>query len=181
MSIDKITAQLGQFSNDKERKMPPVELWDPPYCGEIDITIKLNGDWTYNGSVFKRMALVKLFASVLKKEADEYFLVTPVEKVKIQVEQSPFLLTKWAWQDNEQTQMLVCTNLDDEFMVNDEHPVVLDESGELYITVRRNLMAKVHRNVFYQWVEAAREVKTNKGTELVLRSANIEFSLGVID
>ena len=180
MSLEKISEQLGAVSNEKASKIPPVELWDPPYCGQIDITIKANGDWFYNGTVFKRLPLVKLFASVLKKEEDDYFLVTPVEKVKITVEQAPFVLTQWKWQNPEQTIMVVSTNVDDEFILDVHHPLAFDEQGDLVVTVRRNLQAKIHRNVFYQWVEIAREVETTKGTELIFTSADCNFSLGKI-
>lgn len=180
MSLEKISEQLNTLSNEKISKTPPVELWDPPYCGEIDITIKSNGDWFYNGTIFKRLPLVKLFASVLKKEEDDYFLVTPVEKVKITVEQSPFVLTQWKWQDLQQTIMTVSTNVDDEFILDKHHPLTFDDKGDLVVTVRRNLQAKVHRNVFYQWVEIAKEVETTKGTELMFTSADCNFSLGKI-
>lgn len=180
MSLESITSQLGVLSDDKSFKIPPVELWDPPYCGEINIHIKANGNWTYNNSIFKRMRLVKLLASVIKKEGDDYFLVTPVEKIKITVEQAPFILTKWAWQGTEQTNMVVCTNVGDEFVLDEEHPITFDEQDEMYVTVRRNLVAKVHRNVYYQWVEMANEVETEKGTELVFNSAHVQFSLGIL-
>lgn len=178
MSLDKISTQLG----GTHTKMPPVELWNPPYCGEIDIQIKANGDWFYGGSVIKRLPLVKLFASVLIKEVNsdvvEHFLVTPVEKVKIQVDDAPFLLTQWRWLDANENIMQVCTNLDDEFPLDAEHPLIVTDSGDLYVTVRRNLLAKVHRNVYYQWADIAQELVTENGTELVISSANCQFSLG---
>ena len=178
MSLDKISTQLG----GTHTKMPPVESWNPPYCGEIDIQIKANGDWFYQGGIFKRLALVKLFASVLIKEVnknvDEYFLVTPVEKLKINVDDAPFVLTQWQWSDENHNIMQVCTNLDDEFPLDAEHPLIVTENGDLYVTVRRNLLAKVHRNVYYQWADIAQETTTENGTELMLSSANCKFSLG---
>lgn len=180
MSLDKISAQLA----GNKKSLPPVESWNPPYCGEIDIQIKANGDWFYNGTIFKRLPLVKLFASVLIKEINsdviEYFLVTPAEKVKIQVEDAPFLLTQWHWLDEEKTIMQVSTNLDDEFILNAQHPLMVTQSGDLYVTVRRNLTAKVHRNVYYQWADIAEETITEKGTELLFSSANCQFSLGML-
>ncbi len=180
MSLDKISTQLG----GTHTKVPPVESWNPPYCGEIDIQIKANGDWFYGGSVIKRLPLVKLFASVLIKEVNsdvaEHFLVTPVEKVKIQVDDAPFLLTQWRWFDADEKIMQVSTNLDDEFLLDAEHPLTVTESGDLYVTVRRNLLAKVHRNVYYQWADIAQEVETKNGTELILSSADCQFSLGIL-
>ena len=178
MSLDKISSQLVGNKNS----LPPVESWNPPYCGEINIQIKANGDWFYDGGIFQRLSLVKLFASVLIKERNrdvtEYFLVTPVEKVKIQVDEAPFVLTQWYWLDKEQTIMQVSTNLDDEFILNAEHPLMVTESGDLYVTVRRNLLAKVHRNVYYQWADIAQEIVTENGTELLFSSAGCQFSLG---
>jgi len=180
MSLEQISQQLAASETTGKQKIPPVESWDPPYCGEIDIQIKTDGSWFYNGSIFKRINLVKLFASVLKKEQDEYFLVTPVEKVKIAIEDAPFVLTQWQWQDNSQQAMVVSTNLDDEFILDKNHPLIISESGDLYITVRRNLVAKVHRNVYYQWVELASEVNTKQGKELVFTSSGHSFSLGCL-
>jgi len=184
MTLEKISAQLNKLTDDK-KTLPPVETWNPPYCGEIDLQIKPNGDWFSGGTVFKRLSLVKLFASVLWREVennrDEYFLVTPVEKVKIVVEDAPFVLTQWAWQDENQSIMTVTTNLDDEFVLDENHPLTVNDNGELYLLVRRNLFAKIHRNIYYQWADIAKEVVTENGTELIFISAEQEFSLGTID
>lgn len=179
MSLEKISSQI---SSQQNKKLPPIESWNPPYCGEIDMQVKANGDWFYEGGIFKRLALVKMFASVLLREVEEdrneYYLVTPVEKIKITVEDAPFVLTQWHWQDENQTNMVVSTNLDDEFVLNKEHPVTINDQGELYVLVRRNLLAKVHRNVYYQWVDLAQEVITEKGTELMISSSGYKFSVG---
>jgi len=184
MSLEKISAQLSNQGKGQSKKLPPIEDWNPPYCGEIDLQVKSNGDWFYGGTIFKRLSLVKLLASVLwreiENERDEYFLVTPVEKIKITVDDAPFVLTQWAWQNENKSVMTVSTNLADEFILDKEHPIILNEAGELYVIVRRNLLAKVHRNVYYQWIDLAKEVETKNGTELVFSSAEYEFSLGVI-
>jgi len=178
MSLEVISSQLKSQGTG----LPPVESWNPPYCGEIDIHIKTNGDWFHEGSIFKRLPLVKMFASVLIKEVnnevEEYFLVTPVEKVKIQVDDAPFVLTQWHWLDEKETVMQVTTNLGDEFTLNEEHPLTVNDKGDLYVTVRRNLTAKVHRNVYYQWADMAQEQQTNNGTKLMFTSAKCQFVLG---
>lgn len=178
MSLDKISTQLSH----NMQQLPPVEQWDPPYCGDIDIQIKNNGDWFHNGSVFKRLALVKLFASVLIKEEKnnvcDYFLITPAEKVKITVDDVPFVITQWQWQDEQQSLLQVTTNLDDVFTLGKENPVTINAEGELYVLVRRNLQAKVHRNVYYQWIAMAHEIVTAQGTELFINSDGCQFSLG---
>lgn len=181
MSLENLSSQLSKSSNNQSAKVPPVELWDPPFCGDIDLQIKADGTWFYNGTPFKRMALVKLFASVLKKENDDYFLVTPVEKVGITVEDQPFILTQWHWADDSKKVMVVRTNLDDEFELNADHSLSVTDDGALNIRVRRNLVAKVHRNVYYQWVDIAREVTQNGYLELVIQSGDYVMSLGRLE
>jgi len=185
MSLANLSAQISQLTGGKNKSLPPIETWSPAYCGEIDIQVKANGDWFYGGTIFKRLPLVKLFASVLLREVEgernEYFLITPVEKVKITVEDAPFVLTQWVWQDKAQSIMTVTTNLGDEFNLDSSHVLTINTNGELYINVRRNLLAKVHRNVYYQWAELATEKKNRDSTELVFYSAGCEYSLGKID
>ena len=180
MSLEIITQQLSSNAL-KSKTTPPVEDWHPEYSGEMDLQIKANGDWFYQGTIFKRANLVKLLASVIKMENDEYYLVTPVEKLKITVDDVPFVLTEWYWQDKSQTTMCAKNNVGDEFILDSNHPLFINKAGELYVTVRRNLLAKVHRNVYYQWIDLAKEVSTKNGTELIFTSANCEFSLGIID
>lgn len=180
MSLEQLSQHLQHSATSKE-KLPPVELWDPPYCGEIDINITADGRWLYQGSEFKRLSLVKLFASVLKKEGDDYFLVTPVEKVKIVVDDAPLILTQWQWQDQNKQTMVVTTNVDDVFTLSEQHPLIINEQGQLYVTVRRNLVAKVHRNVYYQWIDLAQERTCKNRTELIFTSQGHQFSLGYID
>ncbi|WP_114324924.1 DUF1285 domain-containing protein [Candidatus Colwellia aromaticivorans] len=180
MSLEAITNQLSSKGISSKSKIPPVEDWNPEYCGEMDLQIKSNGDWFYTGTIFKRAKLVKLLASVLKMEGDEYYLVTPVEKIKITVEDAPFVLTEWYWHDESQTTMCVKNNVGDEFVLDAQHPISANEVGELYVIVRRNLLAKIHRNIYYQWIDIAKEVQTKNGTELVFISAGCEFSLGVV-
>lgn len=178
MSLDKIIAQIKQ----NNQSLPPVEQWNPAYCGEIDIEIKADGSWYYNDSIFKRMSLVKLLASVLKLENDEYFFVTPIEKIKISVADVPFVITQWRWLENcAEPTMLLTTNLGDELLLDAEHPLVVNDDGVLYVTVRRNLKARVHRNVYYQWIDQAEEVRKVSGLFLQLTSAGQQFSLGQIE
>ncbi len=175
MTLEKISKQL----KDQNSNLPPVESWDPPYCGEMDLLIKTDGSWFYHGSVINRLALVKLFASVLKKEQQDYFLVTPVEKIKIQVANQPFVITNWQWLENcLPATMQITTNLGDTIIVNQQHPIEIDQDGNLSILVRRNLAASIHRNVFYQWVELAHEVNNEKCQQLVITSAGINFIIG---
>lgn len=147
---------------------PPVHLWNPPYCGEIDMRIATDGTWFYQKTPIGRPALVKLFASVLKREDDRYYLVTPVEKCGIVVDDAPFLAVEMRVEDDDPPlpssgQILhFRTNVDDWVTCGREHPLRFDPevgTGGLkpYLHVRRGLWAKVTRALFYDLVELGEE------------------------
>jgi len=145
---------------------PPVHLWDPAYCGEIDIRIAADGTWFYLGTPIRRPALVKLFASILKREGERYFLVTPVEKCGIVVDDAPFMAVELQVDDREAgRQLCFRTNVDDWVACGARHPLRFEPetaTGGLkpYVHIRRNLWAKVTRAVFYDLVDLgeAREI-----------------------
>ena len=138
--------------------LPPVERWNPPFCGDIDMRIARDGTWFYQKTPIGRLALVKLFASVLKKEGDKYFLVTPVEKVGLKVDDVPFLAVEMsAGRDDRDRQMLTFrTNVDDEVTAGPGHALRFEPevAGGLrpYLHVRRDLWAKVTRTIYYDLV-----------------------------
>ncbi len=143
-------------------KLVPLERWNPPDCGEIDIRIDREGVWHHLGTPIPRPALVKLFASVLRREGERYVLVTPVEKLGIIVEDAPFLAVDMAVETGPgDTETLVFrTNLDDAVRCDAEHGLRFDarpDSDELrpYIYVRRGLWARLTRSVFLELVERA--------------------------
>lgn len=177
MDLGAITQQLNAVQKEA-KALPPVESWDPDFCGNMNLIIKANGQWWHEGTPFTRAKLVSLLSSVLKKENDDYFLVTPVEKIGIQVEDVPFVIVDWAY---EQGLLSASTQIGDTFEISEEHPVELREfKGTLvpYCRVRRNLWARLHQNVLYQWVEQAKEETKNGKTELLLESGNYQFSIG---
>ncbi len=143
----------------KTRGLPPVETWNPPFCGDIDMEIRRDGTWFYQGTPIGRPALVKLFASILIREGDEYFLVTPVEKVGIRVQDAPFIAVDFQVAGEGEAQDLTfLTNLDDAVVAGPEAPVrvVRDpNTGEPspYVRIRRNLEALIDRKSFYRLVE----------------------------
>lgn len=154
-TLDAITASLPRG----KRGPPPVEQWNPPFCGDIDMRIATDGTWFYQKTPIGRHALVKLFASVLKREGDKYFLVTPVEKVGIVVEDAPFLAVEMRRGDGN---LSFRTNMDEWIDAGPEHPLRFEpepQTGGLkpYVLVRRNLWAKVTRALFYDLVEAGEE------------------------
>ena len=148
---------------DKRRGPPPVHLWNPPFCGDIDMRIAADGTWFYQKTPIGRLALVKLFASVLKREGDKYFLVTPVEKVGIAVDDAPFLAVEMKAEDGKQGQVLnFRTNVDDWVPAGADHALRFDpEAGtgglKPYLHIRRGLWAKVTRALFYDLVERGEE------------------------
>ena len=155
----------GALKQAGVRGPPPVHLWNPPYCGEIDMRIAADGTWFYQKTPIGRPALVKLFASVLKREGDHYFLVTPVEKCGITVDEAPFL----AVDDADATAspgasrvLRFRTNVDDWVTVGRDNPLRFEPepaTGGLkpFLHVRRNLWAKVTRALFYDLVELGEE------------------------
>jgi hypothetical protein len=142
---------------------PPVHLWNPPYCGDIDMRIAADGTWFYLKTPIGRAPLVKLFASVLKREDDKYFLVTPVEKCGIAVDDAPFLAVEMMVGDGRGGRVLnFRTNVDDWVACGPGHPLRFEpeaETGGLkpYLHVRRDLWAKVTRALFYDLVELGEE------------------------
>src|SRR5450631_175576 len=136
------------------KALPPVELWNPPFCGDIDMRIAADGTWFYQKTPIGRPALVKLFASVLKREGDKYFLVTPVEKVGLIVVEVPFLAVELKVEHDAQDQLLrFRTNVDDWVEAGPGHGLRFEPeaTGGLkpYLHVRRELWAKVTRALFY--------------------------------
>jgi len=157
--LDAIAAGLPR----ENRGPPPVELWNPPFCGDIDMRIAADGTWFYQKSPIGRLALVKLFASVLKREGDKHFLVTPVEKVGIVVEDAPFLAVEMKTSRGDSGQVLQFrTNVDDWVTAGPGHALRFElqsETGGLkpYLHVRRDLWAKVTRTLFYDLVTLGEE------------------------
>lgn len=142
---------------------PPVHAWNPPFCGDLDMRIDTDGTWYYLKTPIGRPALVKLFASVLKREGDKYFLVTPVEKCGITVDDAPFLAVEMKTEMGPQGRLLTFrTNVDDWVACGPEHRLRFEpepHTGGLkpYLHVRRDLWAKVRRALFYDLVELGEE------------------------
>ncbi|MFO1174899.1 MAG: DUF1285 domain-containing protein [Paracoccaceae bacterium] len=138
---------------------PPVHLWNPPFCGDLDMEIRRDGTWWYLGTPMGRMGLVKLFSSILRKDGEDYFLVTPVEKCGIRVVDAPFVATDFRAEGQGRDQVLTfTTHVDDEAVAGPDHPirVVRDPAtGEPspYVHIRANLEALIDRKTFYRLVD----------------------------
>ncbi|MGR3782877.1 MAG: DUF1285 domain-containing protein [Albimonas sp.] len=154
-ALEKSIRTLG-----RKRGPAPVHLWNPPFAGDIDMRIARDGTWFYDGSPINRPALVQLFASVMRRDGDAYFLVTPVEKVGITVEDAPFVAVDFQVEDagGPDQALTFRTNVEDEAPAGPDHPirVVRDpETGEPspYVLVRAELEALIDRKSFYRLVE----------------------------
>jgi hypothetical protein len=145
----------------KARGLPPVHLWHPAHCGDIDIVIKKNGLWFHEGTPIGREALVRLFSTVLRKDPDGFHLVTPVEKMKITVEDAPFIAVRVDRIQNENGDVLAfTTNVGDVVEAGPDNAIRVEmdaATGEPrpYLHVRRGLEALINRPVFYELVEMA--------------------------
>ena len=169
----------------KQKGLPPVHSWNPPFCGDIDMRIHRDGRWFYNGSEITRQAMVRLFSTVLRRDDDDaYYLVTPVEKVRIQVDDAPFVMISMKTRTGEHGEEYIFTsNMGDEVILDQKHPLRVEEdaaTGEPspYIRVRDRLDGLIHRNVFYQLVDQATEHLAGEQTELIITSQGRSFLLG---
>ena len=156
--LEAIAASLPR----KKGGLPPVERWNPPFCGDIDMKIEADGTWFYQKTPIGRLSLVKLFASVLKREGDKYFLVTPVEKVGLIVVDAPFLAVELKVEHADDQKLIFRTNVDDWVTAGPGHALKFipePATGGLkpYLHVRRELWAKVTRALFYDLVELGEE------------------------
>jgi hypothetical protein len=158
-----LDAIVGAATQATGKGPPPVHLWNPPFCGDLDLRIAGDGTWFYMKTPIGRPALVRLFASVLKREQDKYFLVTPVEKCGITVDDAPFLAVELRVEDAGRNRVLnFRTNVDDWVACGPDHALRFEpepQTGGLkpYLHVRRDLWAKVTRALFYDLVELGEE------------------------
>jgi uncharacterized protein len=158
-----LNAIAGIASAAAGKGLPPVHLWNPPFCGDLDMRIAADGTWFYQKTPIGRPALVRLFASVLKREGDDYFLVTPVEKCRILVEDAPFLGVELVVDAQKSPKTLQFrTNVDDWVACGGDHPLRFERdapTGGLkpYLHVRSGLWAKVTRALLYDLVELGEE------------------------
>jgi hypothetical protein len=168
-----------------DRGLPPVHLWHPEHCGEIDIRIRKDGVWFHEGSPIGREALVRLFSTVLRLDPDGYHLVTPVEKLKIQVEDAPFIATRvdlLPGKDGVGDLLRFETNVGDVVEAGEGNAIRVETdpaSGapRPYLHVRRGLEALIARPVFYELVELAAERDTPEGPRLGVASNGAWFPI----
>ena len=163
----------------KDRKLPPVERWQPATTGSIDIRIAANGDWYHEGTLIKRFAIAKLFATILRLDDGIHYLVTPAEKLRIEVEDAPFIATDME-AEGEGSAMLIAfqTNVGDAVVADAAHPITVTvHNGQPrpYVEVRDGLKALLARPVFYRLAALANEEPSG---EIAVWSSGRRFRLG---
>ncbi len=170
--LEKTMQVLADIEDSKEgNHYPPVEQWNPSVVGEIDIRIDREGVWYYQGDKMERKEMVKLFSSILRLDDDGYCLVTPVEKMKINVDVAPFSIVDFSVDEVDgQPALVFKDSIGEDILLNsqDQFSVCDSESGEPtpLLTVRRNLKGLINRNVFYRLVDTA-ENHIVDGKELI--------------
>ena len=178
---------IYSFSKSNKKSLPPIEKWNPPFCGDIDMTISKSGKWYYMGSEIKRPAMVKLFSGILRLESDNsYYLVTPVEKVRIQVEDAPFVAVAITKEQSEGMNTVTFrTNLNDEIVLSKKNPLSIEikknDEPSPYITVRNNLRALISRSVFYELVDLAETIPIDGVPYLAIKSQGEIFKIHKVE
>ncbi len=178
-SLDALTAAAKSAGS---RELPPVHLWNPPFCGDIDMRIAADGTWFYGGTPIGRPALVKLFSTILRRDPERYVLVTPVERVGIAVEDAPFLAVSMSVAGEGPDRTLIFrTNVDDEAALGPDHPMRFEKeaAGGLkpYVLVRGDLWARVTRPVFYDLVALGEERDVDGTVMFGIRSGGAFFPM----
>ncbi|MET1256119.1 DUF1285 domain-containing protein [Aliikangiella maris] len=164
-----------------DNPLPPVDQWNPQLCGEIDLIIKADGTWLYQGTPFTRHKMILLFSRVLKKEGHQYFLVTPVEKVAIKVEWMPFTIIDF--------EIIQQAKPVYRFFDNCENSVTLTEQTQInfshyqsqqlpIIQIRKNLFASFSRSCYYNLLQTASIEQQNDTHQVCIQSNNLNFCLG---
>jgi hypothetical protein len=171
--------RAAQETQGAARGLPPVHLWSPDHCGDIDIVIRKDGLWMHEGSPIGRAALVRLFSTVLRKDPDGFHLVTPVEKLRIEVEDAPFVAVSV---DRRGEALVFTTNVGDEVEAGPEHAIRVETGpgeGEPrpYLHVRAGLDALIARAVFYELINLA----DPESGRLVVTSNGASFDLGALE
>jgi uncharacterized protein len=190
-NLDRLSRLLVDEQGQPLKAAPPLEQWNPSYCGEMDLVIRANGEWWCEGVRITREPLIKLYSTVLWREEsdgeDRYYLKTPAEKVQIQVEDAPLLVIDVAQVEDAGQIYIRCTTKTGDVVIADaEHPIIMQtyhhngvDEMRPYIRIRRNLNALIHRNAFYHLVGWSDLSQTSVGEAMVLHSGNEQFILGM--
>ena len=182
MSEDKYSpgSLAAMLQSLDSKTLPPVHEWNPDFCGDIEMRICADGHWEYMGSPIGRESMVRLFSTVLRHDDDGcFYLVTPVEKVRIRVEDAPFIVVSVEQVDE---WLVFTTNIGDKVVLDQQHPLRLSDNntGVPYILVRDRLEARIHRNVYYELVSMAESQIVNGQERYYITSGGQNYLLGVM-
>jgi hypothetical protein len=179
---DLVATLQSEAGLEKPRSAPPVHLWNPEHCGDIGLEILRDGTWRQNGVRFTREKLVRLFSTILRRDSDGYYLVTPHEKVVVKVEDAPFMAVRVDLFDREEggPTVMVTTNVGDVVALGPEHALRVDvdpDTGEpsAYVRIRGGLEARLARPPWYELVSWA---NPSANGEMSVSSQGVAFSLG---
>ncbi|WP_342361200.1 DUF1285 domain-containing protein [Terrarubrum flagellatum] len=166
----------------KKRGLPPVHMWNPPFCGDIDMRIAADGQWFYMGSPIGRPAMVRLFSTILRKDPERYVMVTPVERVGVTVDDLPFVAVEMSHEgDGEGQRLTFRTNVDDETIAGPDRPLRFDraEDGGLKpaVLVRDALWARLSRPLLYDLVELGVEKEVDGARQFGVWSGAMFFPI----
>ncbi|MDO5705651.1 MAG: DUF1285 domain-containing protein [Paracoccus sp. (in: a-proteobacteria)] len=170
VSVEGLAAAAGKAAKGG---LPPVHLWNPPYCGEMDMEIRADGSWWHEGSPIGRPAMVRLFSTILKREGDRHYLVTPVEKIGIRVQDAPFIAIDADIGDA----ITFTTNVGDQVTADADNPITVrmhEDEPRPYVHVRGGMVALIDRKTFYRLADAAQPGADGR---LGVTSAGVFFPL----
>ena len=184
---NKNLTDIAQYIKDGQsghkRSIPPLDQWHPKHCGAMDLKVLANGEWWHEGQLIKRQAMIELFATVLWKEEDKFYLKTPVEQIEIEVEDEPLFVNQVDQVEIAgKIYLQLTTTTQDVVIVDEDHPIFMREyQGELrpYVHVRFGINALIQRAAFFHLVEMGELLENEKGESiLVLRSGDLRLQLG---
>ena len=184
---DKNLMSIAQYLKDAQqshkRSIPPLDQWHPKHCGKMDLIIKANGEWWHEGQLIKRQAMIELFATVLWKEEDKFYLKTPVEQIEIEVEDEPLFVNQVDQVEIAgKIYLQLTTTTQDVVIVDEDHPIFMRAfQGELrpYVHVRFGINALIQRAAFFHLVEMGELSEDAEGqAKLCLQSGDLLLQLG---
>jgi len=173
-------AELLNSVNSIKEKYPPVHLWNPDLCQGVEMNIDREGNWFYQGSIIGREKLKILFSRILKFEKGNYYLVTPVEKILVNVDIAPYMIIDYEV-DSQKEKIILKTNLDLSIPLDKEHIMELKKIGDElipFVQVRDNIEGFVSRSVYYSLIEIAISQGSSSSNKLTLKSFDHVFNLG---
>lgn len=183
---ERLFKSLQQVQQEYKDSLPPVARWNPPLNGDLDMRIDREGQWFYQGGKINRPAMVNMFSRILKRDGDDYFLLTPVEKWRIKVDVAPFLMVALRTEeDSGVSGIVLTTNVGNDVLISAANPFWVERGVEEtplpMVMVRHGLPGLLSRSVFYELVDLCRPVVAADGKEeWVFDSAGETFSIGAI-